>query len=598
MSGYCGKLLRVNLSAETVATEAIDGVLARKFLGGRGLGMYYLAEEVAPEVEALSPENKLILATGPLTGTPAPASGRYVVVTKSPLSGTAASSNSGGFWGPELKAAGYDMIIIEGKAPAPRTLEIRDGAATLADASEVWGKLVGEATEALASAFGDDRARVLTIGPAGERLSRLAAVMNDKNRAAGRSGVGAVMGSKNLKAVVVRGTGKVAVADDKAVRETVRAIIGKLRKDPVTGEALPKLGTASLVTAINEKGIYPTRNFRQSTFAGAEHTSAERLRQDFVVRTEGCYRCPIRCGRVSRSGDLTAAGPEYETIWAFSADCGVDDLAAVIEANHLCNEYGLDTISAGATIACAMELAEIGALTEADVGEAPPRFGSAEAIVKWTQKMGAGEGFGARLAQGAQRLAAMYGAPDLAMTVKGLELPAYDPRGAQGQGLSYATSNRGGCHLRGFLIAPEILGVPVKLDPLSVEGKAGWAKASQNLNAAIDSLGVCLFTSYALGADDYCRLFNVVVGEQWSVADLLRVGERVWNLERVFNLKAGISPRQDTLPRRLLNEPVADGPAKGQVHRLGEMLPQYYRERGWSDDGIPTQETLAALDLA
>jgi len=598
MNGYCGKLLRVDLTAGRVATEPIDPELARKFVGGRGLGTYYLAREVDPGVDPLSPDNKLIIATGPLTGSSAPASGRYMVVTKSPLSGTVACSNSGGYWGVELKFAGYDMIVIEGKSEKPCFISIRDDQVEICDAADYWGKLVSEATDALLERFGDPKARVLTIGPAGERLSPIAAIMNEKYRAAGRSGVGAVLGSKNLKAIVVRGSGKVEPARPEKARELMKKLLAMIKEHPVTGQGLPTYGTAVLVNVINESGIYPTENFQKSYFESADEASGEALTEKYLTGKDVCYRCPIACGRYSQVGDVEGGGPEYETIWAYSADCGLSDLAAVIRANKWCNEYGLDTISAGATIACAMELCQRGLIKEEEVDGPPIEFGSSEAIVEWTRKMGAGEGLGAKLAMGSYRLAEMYGAPELSMTVKKLELPAYDPRGLQGHGLQYATSNRGGCHVRGYMIAPEVLGIPEKLDPHSIEGKAGWAKGFQDLTAVIDSLGLCLFTSFAYNADCYRDLFNVIAGADWTTEDMLRAGDRIYNLERMFNLDAGIDPSQDTLPKRLLRDPIPEGPAKGHVHRLSELLPDYYRERGWGADGVPTRQKLAELDLA
>ncbi len=598
MNGYCGKLLRVDLTNGTVKTEPLDMAAAGKFIGGRGLGTYYLTKEVDPQVDALSPANKLILLTGPMTGAPVPTSARYMAVTKSPLTGTVASSNSGGQWGAELKFAGYDGIIIEGKSAKPVYLTIRDEKVELLDATAYWGKLVGEATDELVEASGDAKSKVLAIGPAGEKLSPIAAIMNDKSRAAGRSGVGAVMGSKNLKAIVTRGTGKVVPADVAKTKEVVKRLIGAIRENPVTGTGLPTYGTAVLVNVINESGVYPTNNFQAAYMPTADKASGEVLAEKYLVGKEVCYRCPIACGRLTEVDGVKGGGPEYETIWAYSADCGIDDLEPVIKANRLCNEYGLDTISAGATIACAMELVQRGLIKPEEVDGPALEFGSGEAIVEWTRKMGACEGLGAKLALGSYRLADMYGAAELSMTVKKQELPAYDPRGIQGHGLQYATSNRGGCHVRGYLISPEILGIPEKLDPASIDGKAAWAKGFQDLTATIDSLGICLFTSFALGADDYRDMFNAVVGEAWAADDIVCAGERIWNLERQFNLAAGVDPGQDTLPKRLLKEPIPDGPAAGQVHRLDEMLPAYYEGRGWSPEGVPTDEKLVALGLA
>jgi len=597
MSARRGKLLRINLTTGKVATETVDPAIARKFIGGRGLGSYYLHREVNPKVDALSPDNKLILAAGPLTGSTMPASGRYMVVTRSPLTGTIASSNAGGFWGPELKFAGYDLVILEGKAAKPCYILIHNQEVTIRDASAHWGRLVGETTDALLAECGEPKARVLCIGPAGEKLSPIAAVMNDRYRAAGRSGVGAVMGSKNLKAVVVRGTGKLAAARPAQAAKLRKTLLAAIKANAVTGTGLPTYGTAILVNIINESGVYPTRNFQAGVFESANETSGEALKEKYLIGKDVCFRCPIACGRYCKADEVEGGGPEYETLWAFSADCGVRDLAAVIKANKWCNEYGLDTISAGATIACAMEMAQRGVLKPADVDGPPLTFGSGEAIVEWSRRMGAGQGLGAKMALGSYRFAELYGVPELSMTVKKQELPAYDPRGIQGQGLQFATSNRGGCHVRGYMISPEILGVPEKLDPHSLEGKARWTKLFQDLTAVIDSLGLCLFTSFACNADGYRDMYNAVVGADMTTDELLAAGERIWNLERVFNLAAGIAPDQDTLPKRLLTEPLKEGGAKGKVHRLSELLPEYYRERGWSERGVPTPGKLAQLAL-
>jgi aldehyde:ferredoxin oxidoreductase len=422
--------------------------------------------------------------------------------------------------------------------------------------------------------------------------------MNEKYRAAGRSGVGAVMGSKNLKAIVVRGTGKLSPAREDECRQVSKGILKKIKENSVTGTGLPTYGTSVLVNLINESGIYPTNNFQQAYFATADKTSGETLAEKYLVKNTACFRCPIACGRYSKVDDVEGEGPEYETVWAYGASCGVDDLPAIIKANKWCNEYGLDTISAGATIACAMELYEKGLIGSDEIDGPELKFGSSEAIIEWTRKMGAGEGFGAKLASGSYRLAEEYGAPELSMSVKKLELPAYDPRGVQGHGLQYATSNRGGCHVRGYMIAPEILGLPEKLDPLSLEGKAVWVKTFQDLTAVIDSLGLCLFTSFAIGAEDYKDLFNAIVGQDWTAEELLKAGDRIYNLERMFNLKAGITPAEDKLPERLVSEPIPSGPSKGNVHHLPELLPEYYKERGWTEKGLPTDDKLVQLEIA
>ncbi|MCP4376981.1 MAG: aldehyde ferredoxin oxidoreductase family protein [bacterium] len=598
MNGYCGQILRVDLTSKQITTEPLDPEIAQKFIGGRGLGTYYMSEEVDPKVDPFSPDNKFILATGPITGSPAPTAARYMAVTKSPLSGTIASSNSGGFWGPELKFAGYDALIIEGKSDSPCYISIQDDKVEIRDAAKYWGMLTSEATDTLLEEFGDPKGRVLLIGPAGEKLSPIAAVMNEKSRAAGRSGVGAVMGSKNLKAIVVRGTGNVSVADMDGYKEVFKGLRGILKEHPVTGGGLPTHGTAVLVNVINSNGLYPTRNFQEAFFPEADQVSGEVLTEKYLTGKEVCYRCPIGCGRKTEVDGVEGGGPEYETIWAYTADCAVSDMTAVIKANRFCNEYGLDTISAGSTIACAMEMNQRGLFNEEELAIGPPlEFGSADAVIEWTRLMGIGEGLAGKMAQGSYRLAEGYGVPELSMSVKKLEMPAYDPRGIQGQGLQYATSNRGGCHVRGYMISPEVLGVPEKLDPMSLEGKATWAIGFQNLTSTIDSLGVCLFTSFALGAEHFASIYNTIVGDELTGDDMFAVGDRIWNLERMFNLAAGIDPSQDTLPKRLLNDPIPEGESKGAVNKLDQLLPGYYEERGWSSDGIPTDEKLQALGL-
>lgn len=596
MYGYQGKILRVNLTAGTCTTEALPLEKAKKFIGGRGLGTQLFMEEVSPTIEPFDEANKLIVATGPLTGTPTPTGGRYMVVTKSPLTGTIASSNSGGYWGAELKFAGYDVIIVEGKAKEPVYLMIEDDKVEIRSAAHVWGKVVSETTEMLQKEI-PEKSRVMTIGPAGEKLSYMAAIMNEVDRAAGRSGVGAVMGSKNLKAITVRGTQKVTVADEEGLKEVVKSCTSKIRENGVTGQGLPTYGTAVLVNIINENGVFPTNNFQTSQFAEAEEISGETLTEKYLVRKDPCYRCPIACGRYCKVDDIEGGGPEYETIWAFGGDCGVSDMGSVIKANYWCNEMGLDTISTGATIAAAMELVQKGIVSPSELGGVPLEFGNNDAVVTWTKMIGRREGFGDKMADGSYRLTEAYGVPELSMSVKKQELPAYDPRGIQGQGLQYATSNRGGCHVRGYMISPEILGLPEKLDRFTLEGKAAWVKIFQDLTAFIDASGLCLFTSFAMGAQDYADMISAVIGEKMSAEDVLQSGERIWNIERLFNLAAGITPAQDTLPKRLLEDEIVDGPSKGSITQLSKLLPEYYNLRGWGTDGIPTAERKSQLGL-
>jgi aldehyde:ferredoxin oxidoreductase len=600
MHAYAGKFLRIDLTTRQIREHPIDPSLARAFIGGRGLATRLFSAEVDAGVEPLSPANKLILAAGPLTGTSAVCGARYMAITKGPLTGTIACSNCGGNFGPEMKYAGFDMIVLEGIASEPLLLAIDDGQAELRPAGELWGRTVPETEDALHARLGEDF-KIAAIGPAGERLVRFACIMNDKHRAAGRSGVGAVMGSKRLKAVAVRGTGGLTAADPSGFRVACLDALEKCKAGAITGTGLPKFGTAVLVNIINECGMFPTRNFQQGQFESAEQISGETIAEKILIRNRACLACPIACGRVTRlpAGAKHGGfgeGPEYETIWALGAAVGVSDLAAATKASYICNELGMDTITAGATIACAMELIEKGALPAEQAG-CDLRFGNGDALVEIVRKIGRREGFGDVLAEGGARLAERFGRPDLFMGVKKQEFPAYDPRGAFGMGLQYATSNRGACHVRGYMIAPEILGAPHKMDPLIAEGKAAMNIGFQDLTAALDSAGVCLFVTFSIGAPELTAMLKTATGFDYDADEFLRCGARIWNLERLFNQRAGFSKRDDTLPRRLLREPMPGGPAKGLTVPLGAMLAEYYRLRGWDAEGRPTKEKLAALGL-
>ncbi|HHX23600.1 MAG TPA: aldehyde ferredoxin oxidoreductase family protein [Thermoanaerobacterales bacterium] len=600
MFGWAGCILRVNLSNKAITKEPLNKRDAELYLGSRGLATKIFMDEVDPKVDPFSPDNKLIFMTGPLTGTFASSGGRYEVVTKAPLTGTIGASNSGGHFGPELKFAGYDGIIIEGESDTPVYIYINDDKVELKNAEHLWGKNVFDATDEVLKATSME-ARVACIGPGGEKGVLFATVMNDKHRAAGRSGLGAVMGSKKLKAIAVKGTKSVKVAKPKEFLEACIDARNKLKAHPVTSEGLPTYGTQILINTLNEVGALPTRNWRDGGyFEHAEDISGETLTEKYLVRNKGCFGCSIGCGRVTRIPDgkykSFGEGPEYEAGWAYGASCGVRDLEAVSKANFLCNEYGIDPITMGCTIACAMEMSEKGILSKDEIGMAL-KFGDADAIVKLTEMTGNREGFGDKLAQGSYRLAASYGYPELSMSVKKQEMPAYDARGVQGMGLAYATSNRGGCHVRGYLTSPEVLGIPEKLDPLVTTDKASWLKTFQDLTAVIDSAGVCLFTSFALGLPEYSAMLREALGWEISDEEILKIGERIWNLERLFNIEAGLSKADDTLPERLLKEPMPSGPAKGKVVQLDEMLTEYYQVRGWDEEGIPTEDKLKELSI-
>ncbi len=591
MDGYAGNMVFVDLSAGTVAIQPTPLDLKREYLGGRGFGIRLLTDLVDPQTEPLSEKNAVIFASGPLTGTGIPLGSRYEVSTISPLTGTASSANSGGVFGWKMKKAGFDAVVVTGRSAKPVYLLLDNGKAELRDAAHLWGKTTGQTTDAIVEELGDKTVRVSCIGPSGEKLVRFACIINEKTRAAGRGGMGAVLGFKNLKAIAARGDRPIEVADEArldVVKERVRA---KIQENGIE-QALHNYGTAVLVNIINENYVLPTRNFQTARFPNAENVSGETIAKTILKRPKGCYACIVQCGRVHEFDGEAGEGPEYEPDWAFGPDCGIDDLKAVVRANNICNEYGLDAISAPATIACLMEMVEKGYVDH------PIRFGDAAGMLALVKQIATREGIGDELAEGSYRFAEKYGHPELSMSSKKQELPAYDPRGIQGYGLATATSVRGGDHVYGYMISPEVLGAPEKLDPYVTEGKAQWVKTFQDLTAAIDASGMCLFTSFALDAQDYADLIATTTGMPIDTTELLRIGERIWNLQKLFNIKRGFGRSDDTLPARLLNEPLQEGAPKGQVWRRDEMLDEYYALRGWDTDGIPTREKVEELGLA
>lgn len=614
---WANKVLRVNLSNGSIASEPLNMEWAREYLGQRGLASRYLVDEIDPKCDALGPDNKLIMATGPLTGTMASTGGRYSVITKSPLTGTVACSNSGGFIGAELKSAGLDMIIFEGKSPSPVYLYVENEKAELLPADDLWGKSVWATDELIHKTHQDPLIRIAAVGRSAEQGCLYACIINDLHRAAGRSGVGTVMASKNLKAVAVRGSRGVGNIKDPMRFMQVTAEQKKVLADnAVTGQGLPTYGTQVLMNVINEVGALPTRNARDVQFAGAKNISGEAMAEPRksdgkpnLTTNAACFACTIACGRISTidQGHFTvenkpeywgnSGGLEYEAAWAMGTDTGIDDLDAVTYVNFICNEDGMDPISFGATVAAAMELYEIGAIDNDTTGGLELKFGSAEALVKAVELTAKGEGFGKDLGLGSKRLCEKYGHPELSMTVKGQEFPAYDPRGIQGMGLTYATSNRGACHLRSYTVASEILGIPEKTDPLATDGKAGLVKAFQDATAAVDSSGLCLFTTFAWTLDNIAPQIDAACEGDWTPERLVEVGERIWNLERDFNLAAGITGADDTLPPRLLKEAAKTGPAEGKVAGLDKMLPEYYELRGWAPDGTLTTQTRERFGL-
>ncbi len=608
MSGWTGKALHVDLTNGTSRVEQIPQQWLQDYLGGRGLADRYLYELMDPSIDPLSAENVLIYATGPLTGTSAPCGARYMVVTKGVLTDAITTSNSGGHFGPELKFAGFDLLIVHGKASQPSYIFIYDDHIEIRSADAYWGKTVSETEDGLRRELGIPNLRVACIGPGGEKLVRFACVMNDKHRSAGRSGVGAVMGSKNLKAIAVRGTGRVEIADPLGYMKAVAEMNAAMADHPGR-KSFSEQGTAATIDLTNAYGGLPTRNFQQGQFEYAENLNGNAIREERLVANKACFACTIACGRVTkldgaadkylvnmhpRNWKMAGEGPEYENAWSLGADCGIGDLDAVIKANWLCNDLGLDPISMGATLAAAMELYERGDLTEEQTGM-PLRFGSGEALVRMVEATGYREGFGDELAAGSKLMGEKLGHPEVFMGVKGQEFPAYEPRGFQGMGVAYATCNRGACHLRawtpGFETQPGV-------DPHTPEGKGEWVAHEQNRTTAHDATGICLFVGASGGPlDTFIPVIAAATGLALDYDQAVTAGERTWNLERLWNIKAGHSRATDTLPRRLLEETFTAGPSAGVVVQLDVMLDEYYRTREWTSDGIPTQEKLAQLGL-
>lgn len=605
MYGWHLKILRVNLTTRKVTTEDVDPKMARDYLGGRGWAIHYMYKEMDPMADPLSPENMLIFATGPLTATPAPTGNRYMVVTKSPLTGALAHSNSGGDFPTWMKRTGFDLFIFEGKASEPVYVYVNEDQIEIRPAAHVWGKDTHETTDILKEETTKD-ARVACIGPAGENLALMAAIMNDKHRAAARSGVGAVMGSKNLKAVVAMGKKNPPLHDPEGMRTISVNTSKEVGVDVKKGSNMRIYGTSYVPQVTNTLGILPTHNFLQGTFEHVGNIDGDALKDNYLVRHTPCYRCPLSCGRRTEVPDGPykgkGEGPEYETISSLGTGCGVSNLAALTKANYLCNEYGLDTISTGMTIAAAMEMYEKGYISE-DVIGMPLKFGDHDAMIEMIKKMAFSEGFGVELAQGSYRLCEKYGHPEIAVTTRKQEFPGYDPRGSQGMGLLYATSNKGASHMEGDVAYEEVFGVPIKENPLTTEGKPELVKHFQDSFALIDASGLCVFVAirYVFNKDRMIwpevlsSMMNLTTGAGYTPEEVLQAADRVYTLERMFVMKAGSTV--DTLPHRMLHEPLPDGPARGRVAELDKMLPEFYERRGWDEKGWPTSEKLESLGL-
>ena len=565
--GWRGKGLEVDLGSGEIIVKQLPPEILEMYLGGRGLGVKLLWDHLPSGTDPLSPQNVLLFAAGPLTGTRTPASGRHAVVTKSPLTNTIFDGNAGGYWGAALKKAGYDYIFFKGCAASPVFLLIEGESVSLEDAGFLWGKNTGQTMKLLNERFpvkshGKSKYGIACIGRAGEKGVAFASIMNDGGNTCGRGGLGAVMGSKNLKAVVVGGGETVPIADNNAFIRCRRDIMRLFVASPVSSKGLSIFGTPVLVNLINSMRLLPTDNFRKVYFAEASEISGEKIRDKYERKKRACYGCPIGCKSRIRGKET----PEYETLALLGAACNNSSLESIMEINLLCNDYGLDTITAGATLACYAEI--LGRNLEL------------EEMLGLIRQIGEKEGAGAELAGGSVSLAEKRGKPQAAMHVKKLELPGYDPRGALGMSLGYATSNRGGCHLRAYMIGPEIFGKPKLLNRLTFAGKAGLLPVFQNFFAAMDSLSLCKFVSFSTGEEELAAILSSVTGVHFSAQDLLRIGERIWNLERLFNLREGFSRSEDTLPERFFKES-DDGYVKGiDRDEFLKSLKEYYFYRG------------------
>ncbi len=592
MYGWMGKALEVDLTSKTIKEFDIGEDILKDYIGGRGLEARFIYDRLKPHIDPLSPDNLLIFSTGPLTGTTAPTPGRSSMTTKSPLTNTIFNSNLGGTWGYYLKSTGYDMIIISGKSDSPVYLEIIDDKVNIVDAKNLWGKTVEESTDYIYSKYGKTIGNLL-IGPAGENLVKFAAIMNDKTRAFGRGGVGAVMGSKNLKAIVARGRHKIQVYDKEKLKGVVYEGNKLIKASPITSKALPKFGTAVLVNVMNEFGMLPTRNFREGQFENADDISGEAIAHKYLIRKVGCWGCIIQCGRKTKVGDREGEGPEYESVWSLGANLGISDLEKIIMANYYANDLGMDTITLGGTLAAAMEL------TDKGIKDTGITFGDVDKLLQYVEDIAYRRGIGDELAEGVYEFAKRYNAEEYAMHVKGSTFSAYDPRGAQGMGLGYATSPRGACHLKaGYSVGQEVLGAPKRIDRFSATGKGSIVARAQNVAAYLDSLTVCQFASFAITEFLWARMLSAITGIEIEGEDLVKIGERIFNLERLFNLREGFDRRHDTLPKRLLEEPFSSGPSKGRVVELDKMLDEYYEYRGWDEKGIPYDWKLEELGLS
>jgi len=621
--GYSGKILRVDLTEEKIEVEEPGELFFRKYMGGATLGAYYLLKELDPGIDPLGPKNKIIFAASVVTGAPVSGFCRYAIVSKSPLTGGIADTQAGGWWAPQLKFAGYEAIIVEGQAEKPVYLWIDDGEVKIKDAKKIWGKDTGETQKIIREELGDEKIRIASTGQAGENLVRYACVLNELKHANGRLGMGAVMGSKNLKAIAVRGSGDINMADEKTVGERAKWFAQNF-KDNVSNDRVSEYGTAELVNALNEGGMLPTENFKTGYFENAENLSGERMTEEILVKGEGCYACPVKCKRVVKTEEPYEVnpkygGPEYETIGALGSFCCVDDLVAVSKGNELCNKYGLDTISTGNSIAFAMECFENGVIDEKDTGGIELEFGNADAMVKLVDKIAKREGIGDLLAEGVMRAAEKLGeeAEKYAMHSKGEEIAMHDGRAKGMVGFGYMVGPLGGDHvvvehdtdfdesaLDTWVEQAKPLALIERIEAAGMDyQKIRQFMYLQNHFSMMDSLALCVF-SFApvrtLTMEHLVELVNAITGWESSLWELMKQGEKRVTMFRAFNVREGFTPEDDSLPDRLY-EPIKSGPLKGLANdreEYEEAKRLYYEMMGWDKEtGAPKKSKLIEMDL-
>ena len=592
---YCNRILRVDLTSGTTQVTPLPAQVMPLILGGKGLGAWLLYTEQPAGVDPLSAENRMIFHTGPLTGTTAPTAGRFGLTTKSPATGTYFDAYCGGYWGNMLKYAGYDALVVTGAAQDPVMLVIDGERVEIRPAKDLWGKTVSQATEKIKTELGDQW-QSLVIGPPGEAMRNLAGIFNE-SRALARGGVGAVMGSKKLKAIAVHGTGGVQVNDKKKFERALQLAFRAVRMSSQIS-MLHKEGTANILEVINVMGALPTRNFQRGQFEKSDEISGDSFRKHSWKNEYACFGCPIGCGKwtVPLEDGKVIEGPEYESIYSLGSNCAIGSRDAIIRLNWLCDEFGLDTISVGGVVGFVMEMFERGMLTANDLDGISPTWGNAEAAIALVEKMTSGEGCGSWLVQGVAAISERH--PEtkaFAMHVKGLEMPAYHPNAAKGTALAYAISERGACHLRGAPLGEVFSGAA---NPLVIEGKPQLFRDHQADKAVWDSACLCAFPGYGMSLKELWQLLKAATGFDYPrVSDLELLGERVSTLARLFNVREGFSRKADTLPARNLVQPLTVGSAGGQVVDLEPMLDEYYRIMGWTENGVPTEERLKLLGL-